>query len=143
MDFTFKSPYPFESMQSWKPAMAAQGEEALNRSSRSVMARCRAPRTRGARPHGVQRHWDKPRGRNRQRPRTSREGHSRIGREGRQELLDFILDFLPENLDTRSWPSSCTMTRGRRRDPADPNTHISLSDAGAHLMFATPASACT
>src|SRR5437868_8325460 len=29
MDFTFKSPYLFESMQSWKPAMAAHGGEAL------------------------------------------------------------------------------------------------------------------
>src|SRR5258708_32170903 len=29
MDFTFKSPYLFESMQSWKPAMAAHNPEAL------------------------------------------------------------------------------------------------------------------
>ena len=29
MDFTFKSPYLFESMEAWKPAMAAHGHEAL------------------------------------------------------------------------------------------------------------------
>src|SRR4029077_10403650 len=29
MDFTFKSPYLFESMQSWKPAMAAHDAEGL------------------------------------------------------------------------------------------------------------------
>src|SRR3954467_5406238 len=29
MDFTFKSPYLFESMESWKPAMAAHGEAEL------------------------------------------------------------------------------------------------------------------
>src|SRR6185312_15689083 len=29
MDFTFKSPYLFESMQAWKPAMAAHGTDAL------------------------------------------------------------------------------------------------------------------
>src|SRR6185503_13971375 len=31
MDFTFKSPYLFESMQAWKPAMAAHGEAELRR----------------------------------------------------------------------------------------------------------------
>src|ERR671919_511561 len=31
MDFTFKSPYLFESMQSWKPAMAAHDAEALKK----------------------------------------------------------------------------------------------------------------
>ena len=29
MDFTFKSPYLFESMKAWKPAMAAHDEAAL------------------------------------------------------------------------------------------------------------------
>ena len=57
MDFTFKSPYLFESMQSWKPAMAAHGEEALKKVYRDPSWRDAVrQRTRGgARPPGVQR----------------------------------------------------------------------------------------
>ena len=89
MDFTFKSPYLFESMQSWKPAMAAHGDDGPEEGlSRSVVARRGAPRTfGGARPHGVQRRMGQAlRGRNRQgrEPGDGRRDPGRARKEGGQ-----------------------------------------------------------
>jgi N-acyl-D-amino-acid deacylase len=60
-----------------------------------------------------------------------------LAKKAGKEPLDFILDFaLSENLDT-SFVAQLLHNDEKAvgRILADPNTHISLSDAGAHLTF--------
>ena len=143
MDFTFKSPYLFESMQAWKPAMAAHdpggAEEGL---SRPGMARRGARELAAARGRLVfNGEWDKlfvvetakAENRRRWKARPWPSWRSKAGKDP----LDFILDFaLSENLDTAFVAQLLhNDEKAVGRILADPNTHISLCDAGAHLTF--------
>jgi N-acyl-D-amino-acid deacylase len=142
MDFTFKSPYLFESMQSWKPAMAAHGEEALKRVYRDPTWRDAVRRElEAARGRMVfNGEWDKlfvvevAKAEN-----QAMEGATlaELAKKAGKEPLDFILDFaLSENLDTGFVAQLLhNDEKAVGRILADPNTHISLSDAGAHLTF--------
>jgi N-acyl-D-amino-acid deacylase len=142
MDFTFKSPYLFESMQSWKPAMAAHGEEALKTVYRDPSWRDAVRRElEAARGRMVfNGEWDKlfvvetAKAEN-----QAMEGATlaELARKAGKEPLDFILDFaLSENLDTAFVAQLLhNDEKAVGRILADPNTHISLSDAGAHLTF--------
>src|SRR5882757_2546081 len=142
MDFTFKSPYLFESMQSWKPAMAAHGDAALKKVyadpawRQSVKAELAARRGRLV----FNGEWDKlfivetAKEENRE-----LEGATlaTLAKAAGKDPLDFILDFaLSEDLDT-SFVAQLLHNDEKAvgRILADPNTHISLSDAGAHLTF--------
>ena len=145
MDFTFKSPYLFESMQSWKPAMAAHGERGAEEGlSRSVVARRGAPGARRRRAAG----WcstangTSSSSSRRPRPRTRRwkarpwpSWPSKAGKDP----LDFILDFaLSENLDTTFVAQLLhNDEKAVGRILADPNTHISLSRCRrtSHLLL--------
>src|SRR5882757_8020030 len=142
MDFTFKSPYLFESMQSWKPAMAAHGDEALKKVYRDPSWRDAVRRElEAARGRMVfNGEWDKlfvvetAKAEN-----QAMEGATlaELAKKVGKEPLDFILDFaLSENLDT-SFVAQLLHNDEKAvgRILADPNTHISLSDAGAHLTF--------
>ena len=62
---------------------------------------------------------------------------SSLARQAGKEPLDFILDFaLSEDLDTAFVAQLLhNDEKAVGRILADPNTHISLSDAGAHLTF--------
>jgi N-acyl-D-aspartate/D-glutamate deacylase len=142
MDFTFKSPYLFESMESWKPAMAAHGDEALKKIYRD-------PSWRGA----VKREIEAARGRlvfngewdklfivETAKPENRKlEGATlaQLATAAGKEPLDFILDFaLSEDLNTQFVAQLLhNDEKAVGRILADPNTHISLSDAGAHLTF--------
>ena len=106
MDFTFKSPYLFESMQSWKPAMAAHGDEALKKVYRDPSWRdaVRRELEASARPLVFNGEWDKlfvvetAKAEN-----QAMEGATlaELAKKAGKEPLDFILDFaLSENLDT-------------------------------------------
>jgi N-acyl-D-aspartate/D-glutamate deacylase len=142
MDFTFKSPYLFESMQSWKPAMAAHGEEALKKVYRDPSWRDAVRRElEAARGRMVfNGEWDKlfvvevAKAEN-----QAMEGATlaELAKKAGKEPLDFILDFaLSENLDTAFVAQLLhNDEKAVGRILADPNTHISLSDAGAHLTF--------
>jgi N-acyl-D-amino-acid deacylase len=142
MDFTFKSPYLFESMQSWKPAMAAHGEAEL----RNVYS---DPSWRAA----VKKELDERRGRmvfNGEWNKlfvveTAKEQNRKLegvtladmARQAGKEPLDCILDFaLSEDLDT-TFVAQLLHNDDTQvgKILADPDTHISLSDAGAHLTF--------
>jgi len=142
MDFTFKSPYLFESMQAWKPAMAAHDPAALTKIYRDPDWRA-----------SVRRELEKRRGRllfNSEWQKlfvveTAKDENRKlegatladVARQAGKDPLDCILDLaLSENLDT------LFVAQLLHNDDtevgkilADPNTHISLSDAGAHLTF--------
>ena len=142
MDFTFHSPYLFESMQAWKPAMEAHDEAALKR----VYA---DPSWRAAVKHELQvargqrvfnSEWDKM-----QVVETALAEHrdlegdtiDRLAAAANQDPLDYILDLaLSENLDTAFVAQLLhNDEEAVGRILQDPDTHISLSDAGAHLTF--------
>lgn len=142
MDFTFKSPYLFESMEAWKPAMAAHGIDALKKVYRDPAWRT-AVKTELQERRGrlvFNSEWDKlfvveaARAENR-----AAEGSTlaELARKANQDPLDCILDFaLDENLDTMFVAQLLhNDDQAVGRILADPDTHISLSDAGAHLTF--------
>ena len=142
MDFTFKSPYLFESMESWKPAMAAHGDEALQKVYRDPSWRAAVKReieaSRGRLVFNGD--WDKlfivetAKAENR---KLEGATLAALAKQAGREPLDFILDFaLSENLDTQFVAQLLhNDEKAVGRILADPNTHISLSDAGAHLTF--------
>src|SRR5712671_1167566 len=144
MDFTFKSPYLFESMKSWKPAMAAHDPEALKAVYRDPAWRA-AVRQELAASRGrlvFNGEWDKlfvvetAKAEN-----QAMEGATlaELARKAGKEPLDFILDFaLSENLDT-SFVAQLLHNDEKAvgKILADPNTHISffcVSGFGLHLM---------
>jgi len=142
MDFTFKSPYLFESMESWKPAMAAHGGEALKKVYRDPAWRAAVKReieaSRGRLVFNGE--WDKlfvvetAKAENR---KLEGATLAALATQAGREPLDFILDFaLSENLDTQFVAQLLhNDEKAVGKILADPNTHISLSDAGAHLTF--------
>jgi N-acyl-D-aspartate/D-glutamate deacylase len=142
MDFTFRSPYLFESMQSWKPAMAAHDPEGLKKVYRDPAWRA-AVRNELSGSRGrllFNSEWDKlfvveaAKAENR-----GLEGATlaELAQKANKDPLDYILDFaLSENLDTTFVAQLLhNDDKAVGRILADPNTHISLSDAGAHLTF--------
>ncbi len=142
MDFTFRSPYLFESMKAWKPAMAAHDPEALKKIYRDPSWRDSVRRElEGS--HGrllFNSEWDKlfvvEAAKAENRPL---EGVTlaELARRANKDPLDYILDFaLSEDLDTTFVVQLLhNDDKAVGRILADPNTHISLSDAGAHLTF--------
>ena len=142
MDFTFKSPYLFESMEAWKPAMAAHDPQELKKIYADPLWR-----------DAVRRELDERRGRlvfngewNKLFVVETAEDKNRklegatladMAKAQGKDPFDCILDLaLSENLDTQF------VAQLLHNDDtevgkilADPNTHISLSDAGAHLTF--------
>jgi len=142
MDFTFKSPYLFESMQAWKPAMAAHDPEALKAVYRDKSWRDAVRReleaSRGRLVFNGE--WDKLFVVEVARPENrALEGATLadLAKKAGKEPLDCILDFaLSENLDTMFVAQLLhNDEKAVGRILADPGTHISLSDAGAHLTF--------
>jgi N-acyl-D-aspartate/D-glutamate deacylase len=142
MDFTFKSPYLFESMTAWKPAMAAHGAEALKQVYRDPAWRA-AVRQELAAARGrlvFNSEWDKLFVVETAKPENrAMEGATlaELARRDGKDPLDFILDFaLSEDLDTM-FVAQLLHNDDKEvgKILADPNTHISLSDAGAHLTF--------
>lgn len=142
MDFTFRSPYLFESMQAWKPAMAAHDPAELETIYRdpawrtSVRAELEAKRGRLL----FNGEWHKlfvvetAKEENR-----ALEGAplDTLARQAGKDPLDYILDLaLSEKLDTTFVAQLLHNDDAAvGRILADPHTHISLSDAGAHLTF--------
>ena len=142
MDFTFKSPYLFESMQAWKPAMAAHDPQALKKIYADPSWRA-----------SVRKELDERRGRlvfngewNKLFVVETAEDKNRklegatladVAKAQGKDPFDCILDLaLSENLDTQ-FVAQLLHNDDKEvgKILADPNTHISLSDAGAHLTF--------
>jgi N-acyl-D-amino-acid deacylase len=142
MDFTFKSPYLFESMPSWKPAMAAHDLADLKRiyndPSWRAAVRNELKERRGRLLFNSE--WNKlflvetAKEQNRKlEGATLAELAQRAGKDPFEYMLDFALS---EDLDT------LFVAQLLHNDDtevgkilAEPDIHISLSDAGAHLTF--------
>ena len=141
MDFTLREPYPLEGIAAWKPAMAAHGE--------ALAALYRDPGFRDA----VKRELETGPGRGvfkgewqRMQVATAAtpahralEGRpiAEVAREAGAHPLDFTLDLaLAEDLRTEFVAELAhNDEEAVARLLADPEAHISLSDAGAHLTF--------
>jgi N-acyl-D-amino-acid deacylase len=142
MDFTFKSPYLFESMVAWKPAMAAHGEPELRKIYADPSWRAAVKQELGERRGRLvfNGEWDKLFVVETAKPENRKmEGATlaELCKGSGKDPMDFILDFaLSENLDTMF---VAQLLHNDEKEVgkilADPHTHISLSDAGAHLTF--------
>ena len=142
MDFTFKSPYLFESMQAWKPAMAAHDPAELAKIYADPAWRDAVRRELTER-HGrllFNGEWQKlfvveaAKEANR---KLEGATLADLAKGQNKDPLDCILDLaLSEGLDTM-FVAQLLHNDDKEvgKILADPNTHISLSDAGAHLTF--------
>jgi N-acyl-D-aspartate/D-glutamate deacylase len=141
MEFTLESAYCFESLAAWKPAMEAHGTALrqlyADRKFRDAV-KADLAKHRGRRLFNSE--WDKvhvievadPRNR-------ALEGRSveALAAAAGDHPLDWFLDFaLAEDLKTLfDAVLSNTDEEAVGRLIADPESHIALSDAGAHLTF--------
>jgi len=140
-DFTLRSPYPFESLSAWLPAMQAEGEELMRVYADLEFRRRVAEELK--RPAAVRLfngEWQKLEVVETARPENRRfEGRSiaELAASDGKAPLDWLLDFsLSESLDTvysALLLNSDEAAVGRML--RDPNATIALSDAGAHLTF--------
>jgi N-acyl-D-aspartate/D-glutamate deacylase len=141
MDFTLRSPYLFEGLAAWKPAMALAGDAYRAKLAEpafraAVRAEVEAPATFRV----FNGEWDKV-----QVVETARSEHSRYEHQSIAALaaragtdpLAFLLDLaLAENLDT----VFTALLLNSDEDAVGkmlrhPGSLVSLSDAGAHLTF--------
>jgi N-acyl-D-amino-acid deacylase len=131
MDFTLHSPYTFEGLKAWKPAMALKGEpyKALLRDPefrKRVRNEIKEPAA-GVRLFNGE--WDKV--------YVEQRTIADIARESGADPLDAMLDLaLAENLDTEF--SALLLNSDEQavgRLLRHPNSLVSLSDAGAHLTL--------
>jgi len=140
-EFTLRSPYPFESLAAWLPAMQATGED-LKRvyADRDFRRRVGEELSRPAAVRLFNGEWRKLRLVEAARADNRRhEGRSiaDLAAEAGKAPLNWLLDFsLSEDLDTIYTAlllNSDEAAVGRLL--RDPNATIALSDAGAHLTF--------
>ncbi|HWV92554.1 MAG TPA: amidohydrolase family protein [Burkholderiales bacterium] len=136
MDFTLQSPYVFEGLQSWQPALPLKGEAFRNKlAERSFRDAVRAELARPTHFRLFNSEWDKVHVIDSKHKEFEQQSIAELAR-GR-DPLDFMLDLaLEENLDTvfsALLLNSDEAAVGRMlRHPA---SLVSLSDAGAHLTF--------
>ena len=138
MDFTLRSPYTFEGLESWQPALPLKGldYETKLRDPRFRDA-VRAELSRPAHFRLFNGEWDKVHVVQSARRETEQRSIGELAREWRKDPLDCMLDLaLDEDLGTvfsALLLNSDEEAVGRMlRHPA---SLVSLSDAGAHLTF--------
>ncbi len=142
MDFTLANPYVFEGLDAWRPAMEAHGHEALKAvyADPAFRAAVKADlvQLRGMRLFNSE--WDKLEVVETAAPwnrfiegRTVAELAEKAGKHP----LDFILDLgLEEDLGTQFTAELLNSDEEAvGRLVSDPDNHVALSDAGAHLTF--------
>jgi len=131
MDFTMHSPYTFEGLKAWKPAMSLKGEPykklLSEKSFRDEVRKEIASPAAGVRLFNGE--WDKV--------YAGQRTIEDVAREVRKDPLDAMLDLaLSENLDTEFHAlllNSDEDAVGRML--RHPHSLVSLSDAGAHLTL--------
>jgi N-acyl-D-aspartate/D-glutamate deacylase len=140
-EFTMRSPYPMEGLASWKPAMQAHGEQALKAIYADATFRSAVKReiTESVR-RLFTADWDTIRIAQVANPaHQSLEGKSiaELSKDTGKDPFDWMLDFsLSENLDTVFTATLLNQDEAAvARLLTDPNSLVSLSDAGAHLVF--------
>jgi N-acyl-D-aspartate/D-glutamate deacylase len=138
MDFTLHSPYTFEGMNAWQPALGLKGEP--------FKAKMKEPAFRNAIREEISRpaifrlfngEWDQVHVVESARAQLEQRSIAELAREAGKDPLDFMLDLsLEENLDTVfSALLLNSDVEGVGRMLKHPNSLVSLSDAGAHLTF--------
>jgi N-acyl-D-aspartate/D-glutamate deacylase len=132
MDFTLRSPYVIEGLESWKPALPLKGEAFKSKlKEREFRQGIRAELSRPAHFRLFNGEWDKVE------VIASQRSVAQLAREANQDPLDFMLDLaLAEGLDTvfnALLLNSDEAAVGRML--RHPHSLVSLSDAGAHLTF--------
>jgi N-acyl-D-amino-acid deacylase len=138
MDFTLRSPYTFEGLESWQPALPLKGAayEAKLREQR-FRDGVRQELSRPAHFRLFNGEWDKVQVVESSRGETEQRSVAELARGAGKDPLDFMLDLaLGEDLQTvfsALLLNSDEDAVGRMlRHPA---SLVSLSDAGAHLTF--------
>jgi len=138
MDFTLKSPYVFEGLDAWQPALKAQGaayREVLGDGSFRQAVKSELSRPALVRIFNGE--WHKVHVVESKRHEVEGRTLDQVAREQGKEPLDAMLDLaLAEDLDTVFCAlllNSDEQAVGRML--RDPNALVSLSDAGAHLTF--------
>jgi len=138
MEFTLRSPYTFEGLDSWQPALALKGEE-FKAKLREEQFRdeIRRELSRPAHFRLFNGEWDKVRVIASGKADAEQRSVAELARETGADPLDFMLDLaLEENLATvfsALLLNSDEDAVGRML--RHPGAMVSLSDAGAHLTF--------
>jgi N-acyl-D-aspartate/D-glutamate deacylase len=139
-EFTMHEPYVFEGLGSWAPAMSVHGE-AAKRLYRDPAFRS-AVKTELAQPARrlFTGEWDKvhvAQAVHRHNQRCEHQSVAQLAAEAGRHPLDFLLDLsLDEDLDTVFTAVLLNSDEDAvGRMIRDPNSLLSLSDAGAHLTF--------
>ena len=138
MDFTLRSPYTLEGLESWQPALGKKGVEFSRIISSSEFRNAiRLELSRPAHFRLFNGEWDKVEVVESRRKELEQKPIARLAREAGKDPLDFLLDLaLEEDLDTvfnALLLNSDEEAVGRML--RDPCAMVSLSDAGAHLTF--------
>jgi N-acyl-D-amino-acid deacylase len=138
MEFTLHSPYTFEGLESWKPALPLRGEAFKAKLRESAFRNgIRKELSQPAHFRLFNGEWDKVRVIESSRSGLEQRSVAELAQGEGKEPLDFMLDLaLEENLDTLFSAlllNSDEAAVGRML--RHPCSMVSLSDAGAHLTF--------
>ena len=138
MDFTLRSPYTFEGLESWRPALGLKGAE-YTRKLKEPRFRdgVRSELARPAHFRLFNGEWDKVHVVESARPQAEQRSIAELAGEAGDDPLDFMLELaLGEDLGTVF--SALLLNSDEEavgRMLRHPCSLVSLSDAGAHLTF--------
>lgn len=138
MDFTLRSPYTFEGLESWRPALGLNETEYLRTlGDPDFRSAIRAELSKPAHFRLFNGEWDKVQVIESRRKDLEQRSIGALARRAGRDALDFMLDLaLEEALDTvfsALLLNSDEAAVGRML--RHPGSLVSLSDAGAHLTF--------
>jgi N-acyl-D-aspartate/D-glutamate deacylase len=138
MDFTLRSPYTFEGLESWRPALPLHGSEYVETlKNPRFRDSVRAELSRPAHFRLFNGEWNKVLVVESRRPEIEQRTVAELAAEAGKDALDLMLDLaLEEGLDTvfnALLLNSDEAAVGRML--RHPRSLVSLSDAGAHLTF--------
>jgi N-acyl-D-aspartate/D-glutamate deacylase len=138
MDFTLRSPYVLEGLESWQPALPLKGVEYASKlAEKSFRKEIRLELSRPAHFRLFNGEWDKVEVVESRNKDLEQKSIGELARAAGKDPLDFMLDLaLEEDLGTvfnALLLNSDEAAVGRMLK--DPCAMVSLSDAGAHLTF--------
>jgi N-acyl-D-aspartate/D-glutamate deacylase len=138
MDFTLHSPYTFEGLESWQPALPLKGAAyAQKLKEKGFRDAVRTELSRPAHFRLFNGQWDQVKVVESARKDAEQRSIGALAREAGRDPLDVMLDLaLAENLDT---VFNAMLLNSDEQAVAEmlrhPASLVSLSDAGAHLTF--------
>jgi N-acyl-D-aspartate/D-glutamate deacylase len=138
MDFTLRSPYTFEGLESWKPALPLKGEAYKAKlAEKAFRDAVRAELSRPAHFRLFNGQWDQVKVVESARKEVEQRSIGALARDTGRDPLDLMLDLaLEEGLDT---VFNAMLLNSDEQAVAEmlrhPASLVSLSDAGAHLTF--------